>query len=152
MSKPLWNIPSDSVFSWSVFESTENMSELFASFSEGLVGKLLRWQPWHGWIPTDICRLMAPGKNLTAILLLTAVVGRHAGREGIGQFWAVYRANSSSGQMPVGLEKAEFGRLACGRSHRGERWPSPGSLSRLALVNATPDLSIFICNKVSGSF
>ena len=28
---------------------------------------------------------------------------------GIAQFWAVYRANSSSGQMPVGLEKAEFG-------------------------------------------
>ena len=86
------------------------------------------------------------------ILLLTAVVGRHAGREGIGQFWAVYRANSSSGQMPVGLEKAEFGRLPCRRSHQGERWPSPGSLSCVALVNATPDLSIFICNKVSGSF
>lgn len=31
---------------------------------------------------------------------------------GIAQFWEVYRANSSSsggGQMPVGLEKAEFG-------------------------------------------
>ena len=34
---------------------------------------------------------------------------------------------------------------------QGERWPSPGSLSRTALVNATPQLSIFICNRIYGS-
>ena len=75
-----------------------------------VVGKLLRWQPWHGWIPTDVWLLMAPGKNLTTVhTAFDRSCWTTYWPGGIGQFWAVYRANSSCGQMPVGLEKAEFG-------------------------------------------
>ena len=53
-----------------------------------------------------------------------------------------HRAASARGSRKGGIRT-----MAAVAPSRGERWPSPGSLSHLTLDNGTSDLAIFFCNR-----
>ena len=89
------------------------------------------------------------GKNLTAPVeaaVTAAVVGRHSDGGGncpvLAGLSCQHRAASARGSRKGGIRT-----MAAVAPSRGERWPSPGSLSHLTLDNGTLELSIFFCNR-----